>query len=118
MGIVSEEEGKMVQMIFGILLLGGTAFLWGKYRPKKKDSLELCLLCIIMGVFSLFSSDGVWWLQIIQHLMQAVVFACCLLELRREWFFRQRAMRCVAKVVRPTPKTVKTSAPSFPRSVA
>ena len=118
MGIVSEEERQMVQVIFGVLLLGGTAFLWGKYRPKKRDSLELCLLCTVMGVCSLFLSDGVWWLQATGHLMQAVVFACCLLELRREWIFRQRAIRRMAKAVRPVPKAAKTSAVAVSRFAA
>ncbi len=79
-----------MNMFFGFSMLAATAFFFVKYRPKSKESLELCFLCGLVAILSMILSDGLLPLQVAEHLMQAVMVGCCFLRLRQERIFLNR----------------------------
>ena len=67
---------------FSFLLLAAVAVVFWKERPKTKESLRICGICVLMAVMGLIVSGGTPAFQAVQALMQAAAFACCVLRLR------------------------------------
>lgn len=75
---------------FSFLLLAAVAVAFWKERPKTKESLRICGICVLMAVMGLIVSGGAPAFQAVQALMQAAAFACCVLRLRGERKDRRR----------------------------
>lgn len=73
-----------MNILSGVVVLTVTTVLYFKYKPKKRSSLYICLLAGIVGIISLFLSDGLLSLQLIRYTMQIIVLFCCFIQLRHE----------------------------------
>ena len=79
-----------MSFMMGCFMLAATAFFFFKYRPRSKESRQICLLSSLMGLMSLILTDGVLILQLAQVMMQVVMLSCCFLRLRGERKYLQR----------------------------
>lgn len=105
-----------MNMFFGFLMLAATMFLFIKYRPKSKESMELCFLCGLTAILSMILSDGLLPLQAVEHTMQAVMVGCCFLRFRRERIFLNRRKERLKN--RRKSGRLKEGAPVPPRACA